>query len=252
MNYSDPAPYFSRPVLFLHGLGTNLTSWRFQEMMMIESNFRPIIPDLPGFGETPNLREGWSLANVSKALIELLNDLKISEVDLVGLSMGGVIAQQIAIDYPERIRRMVLASTFPNLRPETIPQAIYLGKRFVLNFFRGKNRQAAMVAKNIFPRDEQEEARCSLEKQILAADPNAYRAATMELTKFQLGNRLANFVKPVLVLAGEFDNTATVRRQFTFTKHLPNCETIMIKGAGHGINIDKPDEFNNHLLNFLS
>jgi len=252
MNYFDPAPDLARPVLFLHGLGTNLTSWNPQIQAMIEAGFRPIVPDLPGFGETPNIEGGWSLSGVSEALRKFLDLLELKQVDIIGLSMGGVIGQQFAIDQPDRIRRMVLVATFPNLRPDNFSQAIYLGKRFVLNYFRGRNRQAAIVANNIFPGEDQAELRRILEEQILAADPEAYRAATMELTKYRLGNRLKEFNKPVLVIAGELDHTASVKRQFSFKKYIPNCETVMIDGAGHGTNIDKPNEFNSLVIEFLS
>jgi len=252
MYFFDPAPYLTRPVLFLHGLGTNLTSWNPQIQAMIDAGFRPIVPDLPGFGETPNIEGGWSLAGVSEELGKFLDHLELKQVDLIGLSMGGVIAQQFAIDQPERIRRMVLTATFPNLRPDNFSQALYLGKRFVLNYFRGRNRQAAIVANNIFPGEDQAELRKTLEEQILAADPEAYRAATMELTKYQLGNRLKDFNKPVLVIAGELDHTALVKRQFSLNKYIPNCETVMIHGAGHGTNIDKPSEFNSLVIEFLS
>lgn len=251
MHVLDPAPHEGRAVLFLHGLGTNGTSWNPQTRSVVSAGFRPIIPDLPGFGASPNLANGWSLRNVSATLVEHLDKIEVERVALVGLSMGGVIAQQFAIDNPDRVDKLVLASTFPSLAPDNLSQAIYLGKRFVINFFRGKNRQAGLVAERIFPNADQSELRAALKEQILTADADAYRAATIELARFRLGKALIDFGKPVLVVAGERDTTVTVDRQMGFTKHIPNCQTMIVRNAGHGVNIDQPEIFNQAITDFL-
>lgn len=252
MKVFDPYPNNKPVVLFLHGLGTNSTSWTPQVSALADAGYRLIIPDIPGFGESPNLAKGWRLKNVSDALASHLDGLDIRSVVVVGLSMGGVIAQQFAIDRPNRVERLLLASTFPSLAPDNLSQAIYLGKRFVINYFRGKNRQAGLVADRIFPGADQKELRDTLEQQILAADPEAYRAATIELARFRLGTKLKDFGKPVLVIAGERDSTVSVDRQLSFKKYFPSCQTLVVQNAGHGVNIDQPEIFNQALLQFLN
>src|SRR5688572_14857596 len=112
LHFLDPNPFGTPGVLFLHGLGVNASSWTLQFPPLIQAGFRPLAPDLPGFGESRYDGRGWSLRRIAAVLAALLDELALGRVHLVGLSMGGAIAQQFVFDTPHLVKKLVLASSF--------------------------------------------------------------------------------------------------------------------------------------------
>ncbi|SCZ78567.1 alpha/beta fold hydrolase [Acidaminobacter hydrogenoformans] len=108
-NYHDQGQGF--PVMLLHGSGPGVTAWANWRLVIPElaKNRRVIAPDLVGFGytERPEHAE-YNMTNWTKQVIELMDALNLEQVDLVGNSFGGGLAIKLAIEYPERIRRIVL------------------------------------------------------------------------------------------------------------------------------------------------
>lgn len=219
---------------------------------MVHQGYRPLALDLPGFGGSEKLPSRWSFQRVVAAICLELDQRGISEVVVVGLSLGGVIAQQMAVLQPQRVAKLILASTFASLWPDDFQQLKYFLARFFLTIFLNKNAQAQRVAWKVFPKPEQHALRAQLTSQILAADHGSYRGAMLGLATHHLGNRLHGFGKPVLVIGGSADTTVFIDRQRKLHNLIPSSSLVVIDGGGHGISVDSPVEFNHHLLAFLS
>ena len=181
MYFLDPNPKGTKGVLLLHGLGANSSSWSLQFEPLIDCGFRPIAPDMPGFGASPYDGSGWSFKIIASNLANLINDLNLRSVHVVGLSMGGVIAQQFALDYPFLVQKIALVSTFSELRPASFSQWIYFATRAVVVHTTGLASQSKIVSRRVFPEPGQEYLRKVAEEQISSADPRAYRAAMRSL-----------------------------------------------------------------------
>jgi 3-oxoadipate enol-lactonase len=252
MHFLDPGKPGDPGVLFLHGLGANGTSWALQLDALIRAGFRPIAPDLPGFGESAYDGRGWNLKRMAALLAELVSGLGAAPVHLVGLSMGGVVAQQFALDQPGLVRSLTLVSTFSVLRPKNFSQWLYFIQRFVVVHTLGLEQQSKLVARRVFPGPEQEELRRKAEAQIASADPRAYRAAMRCLGLFNSRKRLAEIKVPTLVISGADDSTVPLARQALLAESIPGARQVIIPQAGHAPAIDQADVFNRHLLEFLS
>lgn len=87
--YLDPQSTNDHGILLLHGLGTNSSSWQLQMPVLIEVGFRPIIPDIPGFGKSTFTGRIWSIYMVGKIVAELMTSLEVTPLSVVGISMGG-------------------------------------------------------------------------------------------------------------------------------------------------------------------
>jgi 3-oxoadipate enol-lactonase len=249
----DPNPTSPRPVLLLHGLGADSESWFFQFPVLVEAGFRPLAVDLPGFGRSPAPDgQRWSLRFVAQEMIGLLDEVGCPQADVVGLSMGGVVAQQLALDWPERVRRLVLVSTFACLRPRRPGELAYLLGRFLRANLRGVHAQAEMVAWRIFPAAEQGEYRRLLVEKILQADPACYKAATRALALFDSRRRLAHLRIPTLVVTGAEDTTVSPASQAKLAQLIPGARQVVIPGGNHGVSADQPEPFNQALIAFLS
>jgi pimeloyl-ACP methyl ester carboxylesterase len=252
LHYLDPNPSGSPAVLLLHGLGANGSSWTFQFKTLIKAGLRPIAPDAPGFGDSLYDGRGWNFRRVAAGLVKLLEELNTGPVHIVGLSMGGVIAQQFALDYPHLVLKLVLVSSFAKLRPSSLSQWFYFAQRAIVVHTVGLATQSRIVAQRVFPAADQQALREMAEKQISLADPSAYRAAMRSLGLVNLQPRLNEIKKPTLVISGASDSTVSPALQKILADCIPGSRQVIIPEAGHAVSIDQFEAFNRELNQFLS
>jgi 3-oxoadipate enol-lactonase len=251
IHFLDPNSSGTPAVLLLHGLGADGTSWTLQLPALAEAGFRPIAPDAPGFGQSRYDGRGWTVRGVAAQLAAMLEELHTGPVHVVGLSMGGVIAQQFALDFPQLTRKLVLASTFSVLRPENLNGWFYFLQRFLVVNTLGLPAQAKVVARRLFPEEQNAPLREMLIRIISQADPRAYRKAMFCLGTFDSRKWLANLVAPTLVVTGADDTTVSPARQKLLVGGIPGARQIVIPSAGHAVSIDQAEAFNRALLEFI-
>jgi len=247
----DPYPSGSPAVLLLHGLGANGSSWALQFEALQSLGLRPLAPDAPGFGDSKYDGQGWGFKRVAQDLAELIAGLRTGPVHIVGLSMGGVIAQQFVLDYPQLVRKLVLVSTFSALRPSNLTQWVYFGQRALLVHTVGLVAQSKIVARRVFPEPEQTALREMAEEQIASADPRAYRSAMRYLGLFNSRQRLREIGAPTLIISGANDTTVTPIRQKALADGILGAKQIIIPNAGHAVAIDQFEAFNRIMVGFL-
>lgn len=252
LHYLDPNPGGHPAVLLLHGLGADLSSWTLQMNPLSEAGFRPLSVDAPGFGNSPYDGHGWSILRVAEEAAAILRELKTGSAHVVGISMGGIIAQQMAFDHPDLVEKLVLVNTFSILRPRTLRQWIYFRLRLLMVQTVGIPWQGKLVARKIFPKPEQEFIRQQLIASISKADPRAYRLAMRALKNFNSLGKLALLQMPVLVVSGSNDSTVSMQDQKILAQGIPGARHVVISGAGHGVSVDSFEAFNRELITFLS
>jgi 3-oxoadipate enol-lactonase len=251
LNYIDPNPGGHPVVLLLHGLGADANSWSLQLPPLTGAGFRPIAIDTPGFGESPYDGHGWSIKRMAAENAALLEELQTGPAHVVGLSMGGTIAQQFALDFPQLTCSLVLVSTFAVLHPNTLSGWFYFMQRFILVNTLGLSTQAKVVAQHIFPRPSDGQLREILIKSISRADPRAYRKAMASLGLFNSVKKLADILVPALIITGGDDTTVPPSRQRLLVDGIPGARQVIIPDAGHAVPVDKVKWFNQELLAFL-
>lgn len=251
LHYLDPHPGGKPAALFLHGLGAIGASWGLQLPAFSEAGFRPIAPDLPGFGESAYDGRGWSVGRVAAQMAEFLNELGTGPAHIVGLSLGGVIAQQFARDFPQWTRKLVLVSTFPFLRPDSLSGWMYFLRRAAAVMTRGQAAQAQLVAERVFPDPAQAPLRELLVATISRADLRAYRAAMRSLRTFDSRRWLHELEMPTLVVTGADDTTVSPLRQALLRDGIPGAQQVVIEHAGHAVSVDQADGFNRAVLAFF-
>lgn len=249
--YLDPAPEGKTPVLLLHGLGVTGESWSLQLPALCQAGFRPIAPDIPGFGKSKAFNQRWSIQEMAVRMAQLCFELHIKQLHLVGISMGGAIAQQMALDFPDLVHSLVLVNTFSRLWPKQISGWIYFGRRFFKFTFLGLHDQADLVASRLFPDPGQEYLRRLMVEQIMQADQKIYRKAMIALGRFNSTQRLDKITKPTLIISGNKDSTIPISNQNVLAQRIPGARQIIIPGAGHAVIVDQPESFNSALLDFL-
>jgi pimeloyl-ACP methyl ester carboxylesterase len=251
LHFQDPNPFGQPAVLLLHGLGADGTSWILQMPALSEAGFRPVAPDVPGFGSSPYDGAGWNTRRAAAQMADLLGELGCGPAHIVGLSMGGVIAQQFALDFPQLTRKLVLVSTFSVLRPQGLKGWIYFMRRAAAILILGMNAQAQVVARHIFPNPQDEGLRAMYLASVARADPQVYRKAMFSLISFDSSKRLGEIKAPTLVITGSEDGTISPERQKILAQGIPSARQAIIPQAGHAVSVDQAERFNQALLDFL-
>lgn len=249
--YLDENPEGQPAILLLHGLGANSNSWLMQIPQLVQSGYRVVAPDAPGFGKSHNPGGKASPTFVVHLFSELIDQLGLQQVVAVGISMGGVHALQLALDHPEKVKQLVLVNTFSNLNfsnPVILP---YFALRLLLVHTLGLQAQAKAVAKRIFPKPEQALLREQLIRQVQQAEPRSYRASMRALARINLTGRLKEINCPTLIIAGERDTTVPLPNQTQLAERIPNARQVIIPHAGHAVSVELPELFNQTLLDFL-
>lgn len=237
--------------LLLHGLGVCAESWGFQFSPLIESDFRVLAPDLRGFGATSYPGGANNAKIMADDMVCLIDHLKIDSCHVAGISMGGAVGLQFALDNPDRVDSLILVNTFARLRPKNISSWLFYTFRFVLAHMLGIEIQARFVAKKIFPDPGQLQYRHIFNSQISRANPSAYRSMMRSFVSFDLSNKLKELNIPVLIISGVNDSIVTEETQIELTEAIPMALHEVIHDAGHAVTVEKPDEFNHIMQNFL-
>lgn len=250
LHYLDPYPSHTKPVLLLHGLGSSAQSWMLQMPVLAKAGFRPIAPDARGHGKTPYPGH-WSVEAVAEDFSALLHHLDVPAAHVVGISMGGVLAQQLALSHPDQVRSLVLVNTFARLTTRGVGQMLYFLLRFGMLYLLGPQAQARVVAKRLFPYPGQEFWRQAFIDEMTQCDPRAYRAALQALQRVNLLPRLREIHAPTLIVTGEQDTTVPPALQEVLARAIPHARHVRIPDAGHALVVDQPEAFHRVLLDFL-
>lgn len=251
IHYIEENPNGRSTVLLIHGLGACGKSWSLQIPRITQAGFRVVAPDARGFGQSSYPCQSHTIRDMSNDMVLLLKSLNISSAHLVGISMGGAIALDMAISCQEIIKSLCLVNTFARLRPKRWVTWIYYGYRILLLYMLGLPTQARVVSRHIFPDPQQAQLRELLYEQIIQADPKGYRNTLRALMSFEIHPKLNLINNPTLVITGQLDNTVPPVDQELIVKSIHNAQQSIIPNAGHAVIVDQPDLFNDTLLHFL-
>lgn len=237
-------------ILFLHGLGSCGQDWMLQ-VPAFENRYRVIAPDMRGHGQTDKPRKGIRVAHLSSDLAGLLDALSVNCAHVVGLSLGGCVAQQLALDMPARVRSLTLVNTFAHLEPGNPSHALMLVSRLALLGVRGLPAQAHFVAARMFPKPEQEMLRKLAAERIAANDIVTYRRLLLAAAAFDVRSRLGEITCPTLVIAGDRDTTIPLHPKQVLAASIPGARIKIVADSGHATPIDQPEVFNRLVLGFI-
>ncbi|MDP3046203.1 MAG: alpha/beta hydrolase [Chloroflexota bacterium] len=248
--YRDHNPGGHPAVLLIHGLGATSDSWQLQAPALAAAGYRVVVPDLPGFGRSP-VSFPVTVPRMAAGLDHLLRSLNAAPAHVVGISMGGAVALQFAVDFPQSVAKLVLVNTLARLQPKHLAGWLAFASRLLLVYLTGLPAQARVISERIFPKPGQEALRQGLYKQILQADPRVYRAAILALGRLNLLPRLAGLRVPTLVVTAQDDRTIAPANQAQLLA-IPGSRQVVVANAGHGVIAERPEIFNRELLAFLT
>ncbi len=238
-------------VLFLHGLGGTRSAWEPQ-LEGLAHRHRCIAWDMPGYGASAPLPV-LTFPAIAAAVVRLLDTLALDRVDIVGLSFGGQQALHVALDHPDRVRRLVLADTSARFGADgTDPEAWMRLRLDPLDAGASPAEMAAPVLDSITgPRFAGRE-RDRLIDAFAQISSDALRAAVTCLPTHDVTDRLGSIGAPTLVVVGELDAETPLRYAETLADGIPDARLAVIPGVAHLTPTEAPDEFNTLVDQHLS
>jgi 3-oxoadipate enol-lactonase len=244
----DPA---SPALVFLHGIGGAARAWRGQLDYFADS-YHSIAWDMPGYGGSAALST-VSIASLADALGDFLHAAGVEKPVIVGHSIGGMIVQQLLAHDPDIAGAVVLAQTSPAFgKPDGDWQKQFISARLG-PLDRGETMVslAPSLVKELVG-DDPDASGMVLARDCMASVPETtYRATMLALMGFDLRHALKEISVPALVLSGSKDNNAPAPMMAKMAGYIPGATYVELEGVGHLANLERPDEFNAVLWDFL-
>lgn len=240
-----------KAIVLIHGglVDSRLWNDQFDEFA---KNYRVVRYDIRGHGRSPLPTEPYSLV---EDVNELLKFLKIERANVVGLSLGGIIAADFALEYPEKTETLILVSAglrgFEPTKPDEAASAIFRRTRTVS----AEEASRLWLEHQFFAGLKNQPARRERMRLMIVGNFQAYakldHARLYQLPETQTIKRLDKINAPTLVINGDLDQPNLIATGQTLKQKIPHAEYVLIKGTSHHPNLEKPQEFNKILRNFL-
>ncbi len=189
------------PVALIHGLGADHSMWNLQIQKYPSMNLFLIVPDMRGHGRSSRT-DSFRIKDTARDLAAIFESMNLKKVSIVGVSMGGLVAQRFAIDFPDKVEKLAIADSFSGTRSWMMRLngrlALLLTKLFS-KVVLIKIIDSAYGGK----REEMQNIRKYFREQILAQDMDQIMKARKAVNRFNVLGELGNVQAPTLVLVGD-------------------------------------------------
>jgi 3-oxoadipate enol-lactonase len=230
-------------VLVLAGsLGATLAMWDPQ-LPAVTSRFRVLRYDHPGHGGSPVV-EARTVRALARQLLDLLDELGVAEFSFCGLSLGGAVGMQVALDVPERVERLVLCSTAARF-----PSPELYGERAVTVRREGLQAIAEIVVDRWFTPEFTDVRR--YRDMLLSTSAEGYARCCEAVRNWDMRGTLAAIAAPTLAIAGADDPSTPPAELEAIAAEIPDARLLVIDQARHLVNVERREEFNEAVLSHL-
>ena len=237
------------PLVLIHGFLGSSKMWEPQ-INFFKDHFRVITPDLPGFGKSNKAKSHNNIQSIANLLLDCLDEKKIDKFYLLGHSMGGMIVQEMAKISGNKIIKLICYSTGPRGempgRFETVDQSRENLKK------NGLEITAKNIAKTWFVKGEEAE---HFDICIEAGKQLSIETVDNALVAFKNWDgveTLKNIKNETLIVWGNKDKSYNLDQVQTLNKNIPNSSLFIFEGCAHNVHLEKPEEFNRTILNYLN
>ncbi|MEP6882813.1 MAG: alpha/beta hydrolase [Dokdonella sp.] len=237
-----------QPLVLLHGLGSSGADWAFQAETL-GAHFRLIVPDLRGSGLSDAPRGRFSIAQFAADVWQLLDALAVEHTHIMGFSLGGAVAMEMALQRPDAVARMMTINTLPSYRLDSWRKRMELISQVALVRSLGMRRVAAIAAKRLFREPHQEPMRRRVVEVVGNAARRPYLKTVRALAAWCALDRVPAIRSEWLMLAGEHDYTPLAEKREYAARF--GAQFAVVGGSRHGTPFDAINACNAVALAFF-
>ena len=250
VNYTLEGPASGPVITMSNSLASNLSMWDPQLPALI-SRYRVLRYDTRGHGGTEAPAGPYSLDTLTEDVRALMQALGITRTHFVGLSMGGMIGQIMAIKYPQMLQSVVLCDTMSRVPSEAKP---LWDERIHTAETRGMEPLVEPTLGRWFTEPFRQQGAAVLDQvrtMIRTTPPRGYAGCCHAIAALNLTEHLPAITLPTLIIVGEDDPGTPVAASRVIHEHIKGSELVILKSAAHLSNLEQPGAFNQALTAFL-
>jgi pimeloyl-ACP methyl ester carboxylesterase len=241
------------PLLCVHGLSCDTLAW-IPQIQAFAAAHRTVIFDNRDVGQSSMAGAGYDIADMARDALALADELELDSFNLLGISMGGAIAQEMAIQAPERVRTLTLAVTFPAGGAYARRLAEVWGAR-VMQVSREQHIDELMLmnhSEGFYDNPEMVEfIRTAILNNPHPQPPDAFGRQLAACSRHDARERLGSLTMPTHVIGGEYDILVPVWKSREIAALIPDAKLTVLPEAPHGLSLERAEEFNAAVLGFL-
>jgi pimeloyl-ACP methyl ester carboxylesterase len=242
------------PLLLISGLGFGRWSW-FKQVPALSERFRTISFDLRNVGRLSAENGAYSVTNLAAHAVALLEHLEIERAHVVGTSLGGFVAQELALRRPDLVDRLVLISTSYG-GSESEPMSVAtLGRMLGWGATDRQNavrRGLEVAVSEDYPASRSEEFDRMVDWRVADSPPlSEYTKQFVAGARFDASGSIEEIRTPTLVLHGSEDRVVPVPNAVSLAERLPDAELRVLEDAGHLVFVERAEATNREILEFL-
>src|SRR5215213_8928436 len=253
-----------KPILFISGTSQTKDAW--EPTLLLElaaTNHTVIVFDNRGMGETTVGTKPFSIEQFANDTAGLLDALHVEKADVFGASLGSFVAQELTLNYPQKVDRLILHATYCGGNETVYPSGqaletimMTLASPQVLHNMTAE-QQAMILAQILFPPEWLEEHPEILNTVIQLAPSRSASPEIIQQQGLASGtwkgscDRLPSITQPILLIVGDQDLLTPAANSVMMAQRIPNSWLVIIEGTGHGAMLQVPNEFTADIQNFL-
>jgi pimeloyl-ACP methyl ester carboxylesterase len=243
-------------VLLIQGLGARAADWGPALPRALAERFRVVMFDNRGTGSSSRPREAWTLEDMALDALAVLDSVGAERAHVVGVSMGGMIAQLIALDHASRVERLVFLSTNAGGR-----SAVHPGPEMLSVFQPPRGTPPEQIMRHALeligapgwaashPSEVEELVRLSVEQ---PTPKYAFSAQLQALLSSDRSERVRDIAQPTLVIHGDADRLIPVQNGRLLAERIPGARLAILDGVGHMAMWEAPERLSRVVVDFLA
>ena len=247
------------PLILVTGLGADHSTW-FRQLPAFRKHYRVITFDSRGIGKTDIPKQTWDLKTMAEDTLGLMDHLGVDKAHVLGLSLGGTIAQEMAINHPDRIKKLILASTHPG---RGNPNDIHPGLMKALGLREASDKldirqvdvtrsTKAIISLSFNKRLYRWLMPFLARGYVKSASAEGFLKQLEAISGHNTLDRLHLIKAPTLVITGTGDKIVSPHQSEVLASTIPNARLVMVEGGAHALNFEMSGRFNREVLAFLS
>ena len=242
------------PLVMIRGVGSNADHW-YEQVPILSKKYQLLVFDNRGIARTSDPGGSFSTKDMAADTVALMEAVGIKKAHVLGYSMGGMIAQELALAYPAKISGLILVATDCgiSLRIEARPE---YSRLFTEMIRLGTNEAKTAAADCLFAKQTFESRPDIIQRYAEVSLRFSASRKTLErqweaITRHDACSRLQNITAPTLVITGSEDVLIPPENARTLAERIPNAQLRLIDGGGHLFVVEQPQQFNEAAFGFL-